>query len=149
VSLENLVKIHQLQHHTTSAEEITRLLTAAESSMVDARHEGLSDASRFDLAYKSIMQCAMVGLLANGYRPSTTMPGHHQTTIQSLGLTLGIDNKVWVVLDTLRKKRNQSDYSGDLIEPAAVKSCIEHAHALLTHTRGWLKQHRPELVPKK
>jgi hypothetical protein len=148
MSLENLVKINQLQRHTANPEEIVRLLSAAQRSVVDAGHEDLSDATRFDLAYKAIMQCAMIGLLANGYRPSTTTPGHHQTMIQSLGMTLGVDNKVWVVLDTLRKKRNQSDYSGDLIEPAAVQSSMQHAQSLLAHTRNWLKQHRPDLAPK-
>jgi hypothetical protein len=147
MSLENLVKIHQLQHHTTNREEVSRLLAAARSSLADAAHEGISDASRFDMAYKAIMQCAMVGLLANGYRPSTTTPGHHQTMIQSLGLTMGVDNKTWVVLDTLRKKRNQNDYSGDLIEPAAVQTCIQHAHSMLALTQAWLKQHRPDLAP--
>jgi hypothetical protein len=93
------------------------------------------------------MQCAMIGLLANGYRPSTTKPGHHQTMIQSLELTLGVANKTWVVLDTLRKKGNQNDYSGDLIEAGAVRSCIQHAHSLLAHTQAWLDRHRPDLVP--
>lgn len=147
MSLENLVKINQLQHHTTNPEEVSRLLSAARSSLADAAHEGISDASRFDMAYKAIMQCAMVGLLANGYRPSTTTPGHHQTMIQSLGLTMGVENKTWVVLDTLRKKRNQNDYSGDLIEHGALHNCIQHAHSLLAHTQAWLKQHRPDLAP--
>lgn len=148
MSLENLVKIKQLQHHTTNAQEVARLVASARSSLADATNESLSDASRFDLAYKAIMQCAMVGLLANGYRPSTTTPGHHQTMIQSLGLTLGVENQVWVVLDTLRKKRNQSDYSGDLIEPSALQSCLQHAHSLLTRTLAWLEAHCPELAPK-
>jgi hypothetical protein len=90
----------------------------------------------------------MVGLLANGYRPSTTTPGHHQTMIQSLGLTLGIENQVWVVLDALRKKRNQSDYSGELIEPSALQSCLQLAHSLLAQTRSWLEVHRPDLTAK-
>jgi hypothetical protein len=48
----------------------------------------------------------------------------------------------------VRKKRNQSDYSGDLIEPGAVQSSMQHAQSLLAHTRNWLKQHRPDLAPK-
>jgi hypothetical protein len=68
--------------------------------------------------------------------------------IQSLGLTLGVENQAWVVLDTLRKKRNQNDYSGDLIEPAALESCLQHARALLARTRDWLAAHRPDLAPK-
>lgn len=148
MSLENLVKIKQLQLHATNPAEIARLLAAAKASVTDADNPSLSDASRFDLAYKAIMQCAMVGLLANGYRPSTTTPGHHQTMIQSLGLTLGVENQVWVVLDALRKKRNQSDYSGDLVEPAAVQECLQHAHALLAQTHAWLQAHRPDLAPE-
>ena len=84
--------------------------------------------------------------MANGCRPSTTTPGHHQTMIQSLGHTLGVGNEVWIVLDSLRKKRNLNDYSGDLIEPAAVRSCVNHAVALLTTTQRWLREHRPDLI---
>ena len=58
------------------------------------------------------MQCALVAMMASGYRPSTSAPGHHQTMIQSLPLTLGLDNDTWIVLDALRKKRNLNDYTG-------------------------------------
>ena len=149
MSLENLVKINQLQHHTTNTQEVERLLVSADRNLADSRNESISDETRFDAAYKAIMQCAMVALMANGYRPSTTTPGHHQTMIQSLGQTLGVDNKLWIVLDSLRKKRNLNDYSGDLIEPAAVKTCIAQAEALVVTTRAWLNQHRSDLMPKK
>ena len=146
MSLDNLVKIHQLQHHTATAEEVQRLLAAARRNLADSRVTDISDPARFDLAYKAIMQCAMLGLLAKGYRPSTTTPGHHQTMIQALELTLGVGKEVWVVLDSLRKKRNLNDYSGDLIEPAAVKTCITQAESLLRVTEQWLTQHRPDLL---
>jgi hypothetical protein len=146
MSLENLVKINQLKHHTTNVEEVQRLLAAARRNLADSQSETVSDETRFDVAYKAIMQCAMVGLLANGYRPSTTTPGHHQTMIQSLDQTLGVSKEVWIVLDALRKKRNLNDYSGDLIEPGAVRDCIAQADALLTVTQRWLKQHRPDLT---
>ncbi len=148
MSLENLLKINQLQRHTPTADEVQRLLTAASRNMLDSGVAGLSDETRFDTAYKAIMQCAMVGLIANGYRPSTTTPGHHQTMIQTLGLTMGVGKEVWIVLDSLRKKRNLNDYSGDLIEPAAVRSCIGHAQSLLTLTHQWLSEHRPDLFTK-
>ncbi len=148
MSLENLVKINQLQRHTATADEVQRLLVAANRNLADSAVAGLSDETRFDAAYKSIMQCAMLGLVANGYRPSTTTPGHHQTMIQTLGLTMGLGKEVWIVLDSLRKKRNLNDYSGDLIEPAAVRNCIGHAQSLLIHTQKWLSEHRPELLSK-
>ena len=148
MSLENLLKINQLQRHAATAEEVQRLLAAANRNLADSAVAGLSDETRFDAAYKAIMQCAMMGLMANGYRPSTTTPGHHQTMIQTLGLTMGVGKEVWIVLDSLRKKRNLNDYSGDLIEPAAVRNCISQAQFLLTHTHQWLSEHRPELLRK-
>lgn len=88
----------------------------------------------------------MLGLLASGYRPSTTTPGHHQTAIQSLELTMGVPPAVWRVLDALRRKRNLSDYSGDLIEPSSLAECVAQASVLLETTRKWLHAHRPELM---
>lgn len=146
MSLENLVKINQLQHHAANPAEVQRLLTAARRNLADSEVKGISDETRFDAAYKAIMQCAMVGLLAHGYRPSTTTPGHHQTMMQTLDQTLGVGKEVWVVLDSLRKKRNLNDYSGDLIEPAAVKTCIAQAVSLLAITQAWLLKHRPDLL---
>ncbi len=127
MSLENLLKIHQLQRHTATAQEVQRLLAAAGRNLADSAVQSISDETRFDAAYKAIMQCALVALMANGYRPSTTTPGHHQTMIQSLGHSLGLGNDVWIVLDSLRKKRNLNDYSGDPIEPAAVRACTGRA----------------------
>jgi hypothetical protein len=44
------------------------------------------------------MQCAMVGLMANGYRPSTTMPGHHQTMIQLSSLQrCAVESITWLL----------------------------------------------------
>lgn len=149
MSLENLVKINQLQHHTTNAQEVQRLLAAASRNLADSKTTSVSDETRFVVAYKAIMQCAMVGLLAHGYRPSTTTPGHHQTMIQNLEQTLGVGKETWIVLDSLRKKRNLNDYSGDLIEPAALKTCMAQATALLTITQQWLAQHRPDLLAEK
>ena len=148
MTLENLLAIHKLQAFEPSAAGVQRLLLAAERNRADAAIAALSSENRFDAAYKAIMQCAMMGLMANGYRPSTTTPGHHQTMIQTLGLTMGVGKEVWIVLDSLRKKRNLNDYSGDLIEPAAVRNCISQAQFLLTHTHQWLSEHRPELLRK-
>lgn len=112
----------------------------------DARAEIISDETRFDAAYKAIIQLALIAMMASGYRPSTNEPGHHQTMIQSLPLTLGLPNTTWVVLDALRRKRNVSDYQGDPIEPEAVGECIAQATALLATTRRWLAEHHPDYL---
>ena len=98
MTLQSLLKIGRLKPHAPTADEIRRLLAAAERNLVDARAEIISHETRFDAAYKAIMQLALIALMASGYRPSTNEPGHHQTMIQSLPLTLGLPNTTWVVV---------------------------------------------------
>lgn len=81
MSLENLVKINKLNPHVSNAAEVARLLAAAQRNVADSTAAGISDETRFDAAYKAIMQCAVIGLYGHGYRPSTTTPGHHQAKI--------------------------------------------------------------------
>lgn len=130
MSLANLEKIGRLKTHVATDDEIARLLAAAERNLRDANAAGISDETRFDAAYKAIMQCAFAGLMAAGYRPSTAMPGHHQTMVQSLPLTLAVSTETMIVLDALRKKRNINDYSGDLLDSESLRICILEAKAL-------------------
>jgi len=51
-----------------------------------------------------------------------------------------------IVLDALRRQRNLSDYEGDPVSAATLRSCIEQAARLLAHTERWLQDHRPDLV---
>lgn len=146
MSLDNLVKTGQLKPHETTVGEIRRLLSAVQRNLQDARVVGLSDETRFDTSYKAIMQCALVALMASGYRPATNAPGHHQTMIASLRLTLGASQPDWLVLDALRRKRNLNDYTGDPIDAASVHECIERAEALLVQTRQWLEARHARLL---
>lgn len=125
-----------------------RLLAAIERNLADAAVAHISDETRFDAAYKAVMQCALVAMLAAGYRPSTSEPGHHQTMIQSLPLTLGVANDVWVVLDALRKQRNANDYTGQPITPALVEECIDQARALRQQLQALLASQHPALLKK-
>lgn len=146
MTLENLLAIHRLQTFEPTAEGVQRLLASAARNLADARLGGLSNDNRFDAAYKTIMQCAMIGLWASGYRTATSQPGHHQTALQALPKTLGTAADTVIVLDALRKQRNQNDYEGDPVTDAAVRECLTQADALLTHTRQWLQTHRPDLL---
>jgi hypothetical protein len=146
MSLENLVRTGQLKRHTPNAAETQRLLAAARRNLHDAGVAHISDETRFDAGYKAIMQCALIGLMATGYRPATSVPGHHQTLIQTLPLTLGVTNDVWLVLDALRKKRNLNDYSGDLLDPESVRECIDRATQLMALVQHWLQSEHPKLL---
>lgn len=145
MTLENLLAIHRLVAHEPSRESITKLLTAAARNIADAKVTSISGENRFDAAYKAIMQCAMAALWANGYRTSTSQPGHHQTAIQALSKTIGLDNDTVIVLDALRKQRNVSDYVGDPISDGAVDACIANANLLYKRVSGWIRTNRPNL----
>jgi len=93
------------------------------------------------------MQTANAALQANGYRTLTSKPGHHQTMIQTLPRTIGLDKTIMVLLDQMRKQRNVIDYSGDLVSESLAAEAIKQAGALLGMTRAWMRSHKPDLLP--
>lgn len=111
-------------------------------------HTGISDETRFDAAYKAIMQCALTAMMAKGYRPATSEPGHHVTLIQSLPLTLGLDVHTWVLLDALRRKRNANDYTGDGVTSDMVTECLERGRELRAALLAALQAQHPGLLAK-
>ena len=112
MTLDNLLGIGRLKAHKTSRVEVSRLVASAEVSLRDAQRPDLGNGSRLDLAYKAIMQAALAALYANGFRPSTSEPGHQQTTIQTLPKTIGLAADRMTVLDNFRRARNLADYEG-------------------------------------
>jgi hypothetical protein len=145
MTLDNLLKIGQLKRHSTDRLEIGNLLAAARRNLGDARAGNISTENRFDAAYKCIMQCALAALMANGYRPDTKVPGHHQTVIQSLPKTMAMPAARVAVLEALRNKRNLSDYTGKDIDTASLATCIAEAERLLDELTHWLAASHPEL----
>ena len=146
MTLENLLRIGKLKSHKTTREEVSRLLTAMLRNLKDAHNTGISAESRFDIAYKAIMQCALAAMMANGYRPSTTEPGHHATVVQSLPTTIGLANERMIVLDQLRKKRNLSDYTGAGVTDEEMAACVRAAEDLAATVEQWLRANRPNLL---
>jgi hypothetical protein len=67
------------------------------------------------------------------------------TMIQSLPVSIGLDRNRMLVLDTLRRKRNLSDYMGNYVDENALETCISEAHILLGDVENWLVKHRPDL----
>ena len=145
MTLKNLLGI-SLDAVQPDKSQVARLLAAAQRNVADAQLQGLSTENRFDASYKAVMQAAMVALNANGYRTLTSKPGHHQTAIQTLPLTVGLPQSTVIVLDALRKQRNLADYSGDLISDAVAVECLTSAKELLVQVQAWLQTNRPDLV---
>ncbi len=146
MTLENLVKVRKLVPQQANREEIAKLLAAAQRNIQDAGVSSVSATTRFDAAYKAIMQSSLVAIRASGYRPSTSEPGHHVTVIQTLPKTIGLAHERMIVLDALRKKRNLNDYSGDGVSEEETASCLRAAGALLSDVQEWLKREYPEFT---
>ena len=145
MSLKNLVGV-SLDEVPASLETITRLLSAAKGHIADAQATNITAETPFGAAYTAIRMLADVALNANGYRTLTSRPGHHQTAIQTLPLTIGLSVQTVHVLDALRKQRHVTEYSGDFVPESAVLECAVQAHALLTTVRAWLKTNQPKLL---
>lgn len=145
MSLENLLKIGQLERHETDAVQVGRLLDSANRCLADARQESITAETRLEAGYRAIMQLSMVALWANGFRP-TSSSGHHVTMIQSLGHSVGLDSDQVRLLDTFRVKRNTINYTGEDMDIASVEACIAAGENLMRHIRDWLADNHPELV---
>lgn len=145
MTLKNLLGL-SLETVEPDAANIARLLEAAQASLNDARLPGLSSEGRFDMAYKAIMQAANAALQANGFRTLTSKPGHHQTMIQTLPRTIGLDAETMVLLDQMRKQRNVIDYSGDLVSESLANEAVKQAGILLERVRSWIHDRKPELL---
>ena len=111
--LANLARIGLLDKVPYSAELLHKMLATARTRLQDAQRT-VADAA----------------LHAQGWRTSTSKPGHHQTTLQCLVHTLGISPATVRVLDALRKQRNQSDYDGEMVTGQALQECLQQADAL-------------------
>jgi hypothetical protein len=146
MGLQNLVGI-SLEQITPAKETIKRLLDAAARHIADAKVHAISAETRFSSAYTAIRMLADVGLHAHGYRTLTSKPGHHQTAIQTLPpTTLGVDSQTLIRLDKLRKQRNLTEYTGDLIPESAVAECLSQALSLHAATLNWLKANKADLL---
>ena len=144
INLTNLAKIGQLDPVPWSADLVKRMLATAKQRLRDAEFTQNSEETRFDCAYTTIRAVADIGLHLNGFRTSTSKPGHHQTAIQCLAHTLGVDAATVRVLDGLRKQRNLADYDGELVTEAALNECLNQARAMVTRIERVLRDH-PEL----
>lgn len=54
MSLQNLLKVGQLEEHETNREQVRRMLDSAERSISDARQQSISPETRLDAAYRAI-----------------------------------------------------------------------------------------------
>ena len=145
MSLRNLLGT-SLEQITPDRDSIRRLLEAAKRQIADAKVAAVSAETRFSSAYSAIRMLADVGLHAHGFRTLTSRPGHHQTAIQTLPKTLDVQSATLIRLDKLRKQRNLTEYTGDIIPESALAECLACAESLNAVALEWLRKNAPDLL---
>jgi hypothetical protein len=135
-----------LKAEPTSPEEIRDLLGIVSRDLADASVEAISDDRRFEAAFSAARTAANVALRACGYR-TTTQPGHHQKTIESLELTLRAEPMLIQKLRVLSKKRNATSYdAAGNVSQQELDQAIQVAHELQDSVIVWLRRNHPELI---
>ncbi len=146
MSLEKWAEYGWLKAEPTSGHEIRSLLAIIDRDLKDANVTVISEDRRFEAAFSAARTAANVALRASGYRTST-QPGHHIKTIESLELTIGADAKLIQRLKTLSRKRNVTSYdSAASISAQELALAIKTANELRSTVAAWLQKNYPELL---
>jgi hypothetical protein len=105
--LDNLVSVNKLKVEPADQVEFEGLVKSGRARLRDAHNETLALESRFDLAYNASHALSLAALRWKGYRSDS-----RYSVFQCLPHTLGLEAKVWKVLDHCHHLRNRGEYEG-------------------------------------
>jgi hypothetical protein len=106
--LDNLVQTGLLKPEPGDQREFDGLVDSGRKRLADAKKQGLSPESQFDLAYGAAHAFSLAAMRWHGYRPANK----RYVVFQALGQTLGIKREVWRILDKCHGIRNSLEYDG-------------------------------------
>lgn len=146
MSLAKWYRQRRLKRLEPTADEVARLLHAAERRLADAENTSIYPETRLEQAYQVILTCAIIALRATGYRVSTSR-GRHVLALESLHETLGLDEERVGYYQTLRTVRHRGLYEGFLdVDEGDLFEALAEAKQLLGDVQRWLTRHHPGLV---
>ena len=118
--LDNLAARGLLKEEAPTADEVSGLVRSGAARLADAKNQGLSLESRFDLAYNAAHALSLAGLRSAGYRST-----NRYLVFQCLGHSLGLPNEKWRVLDQAHRRRNLAEYEGVIdVDESLVEALI-------------------------
>lgn len=145
MTLENILG-KGLQQEPANAEEIQRFVAKIATKLTDAQNTQISLDSRFDLAYKALLQTDLAALRANSLRPDSR-GGHHILALQTLNQTIGYPRDKLRLLEEFRRQRAVGLYDGSFNPSLAeVTALMNTLIELKSHFAHWLQTHHPELM---
>jgi hypothetical protein len=146
VSLTALLASKRLERHRTSLNELAGLRKLVARDLGDATLPALSADRTFATAYNAVLQLSKIALACAGYRVSSTLPGHHQTTFEAAGLVLGAAaRQLTDYFETCRRKRNVIDYdSAEVTTESQAAELLEKAAQYRKLVERWIAKHHPK-----
>ncbi|MEP6591514.1 MAG: hypothetical protein ABJC19_10055 [Gemmatimonadota bacterium] len=131
--------------HEESADEIADLFAVVDRDLIDAAVPGLSADWRLGITYNAALQLAIIALAASGYRMGRERA--HERALLSLETTAGISTAIVDLLDTIRRRRNQSNYErAGTTSDAEAGELYSVVTALRIDVIQWLHSYRPALI---
>ncbi|MBC7992687.1 MAG: hypothetical protein H7Z15_05525 [Rhizobacter sp.] len=127
--LDNLVRTRSLKTEPATQAEFEGLIRSGMRRLTDAAKKSLAPESRFDLAYNAAHALSLAALRWHGYRSE-----HRYLVFQCLVQTIGLSNAQCRVLDGAHRKRNLSEYEGDVeIDEALLDSLLRVTNEVAEH----------------
>jgi hypothetical protein len=127
-----------LKPHRPSKQEIADLFGVADRDIAACQTTGLIADWRLNIAYNAALQLATAALAAAGYE--ATHLAHHYRTIQSLALTLKLEDGTVAEFDDYRKMRNTSDYErAGLISDTDAEGMLKLELRLRKEVGAWIQ----------
>lgn len=121
------------------------LLSVIERDLPDSAVSGLGSDARLGIAYNAALQASALALVASGYR--AVRERYHERSLDSLRITVGLDEALVRRLQAFRRKRNLSDYdragSASEGEAAEMRDIAVRLHA---RVRDWIATTHPGLL---
>ncbi len=129
--LSNLARTGAIKAETTSQADFDGFLRSGAMRLKDAENTSLSIDSRFDLAYNAAHALASAALRWHGFRSENRF-----IVFQCLEHTLKMSAAEWRALDQAHKKRNLSEYEGQLdVDQALVDAIIRVSKEMLARLK--------------
>lgn len=145
MSLQNWLQNSWLVQHTSSADEIKKLLAISDRDLAACQVKQLPADWRCAIAYNAALQAATAALAAAGYR--ATRDNHHYRVIQSLEFRTAPGRKFIDTLEGFRKKRNMSSYDvSGAVSDKEAHEMFALATSLRVDVQKWIRATHPELL---
>jgi hypothetical protein len=145
MSLQEWLENGWLREHKTKPDDIRDLLERAKRNISESYRFAGDPDWQFNIIYAAIINLADVALMAEGFR--TRSGSHHYYAIESLKITIGVDNKTLASIDLFRKKRHLATYEkSGVITMDQVEQILRITKDLQKQVRKWLEDKHPELL---